>query len=230
MVELATNINRVYSILMQGHDPKSSYFQRAVDLSVKSTSLMTLAEALVPPSDNPSYRAYAAEQLVQVCRHSLLAARLGEIDPVNTYANEFAPIVPATAVGSLPAGVVMELAEPDMRHQWVDQLITLSVDPLGVATINEVPVPFTVTANLTSVMPLVEGVTMRLRGILPPSTFSTTISLVRVPQRDLVALLERLRMADVPWLTAYTDYRSSRSVNDWLAAFVLNYCETVDGP
>jgi hypothetical protein len=221
-------MNRVYSILVKGEDKQAAEYQRKVDHTVGYSKIPDLGNELVQGSE-ASYYNYQAEQLVQICRKSLLKGALERIDPLNTYAHPFAIIDPVTEIGSLPADVYMDILEPDMRHQWSSKVLAVTVDAsAGVAFINGVPAYFTVEDNMTGIIPVMEGLGIRFRGSLPASAFSTSLSLQRQPYRDIKPLYDTLRITPVRWLQQYEDFKNTTDINDWIAAFILNYCEVVD--
>jgi len=123
----------------------------------------------------------------------------------------------------------LDLLEPDMRHTWTYQSLVIVVNPSGLVTVNGLPQTFTVAEGLTTAIILADGLSMKLRGTLPAASFSTIVTVVRQPTRDLKPVITALKEFDTKWLPKYSDYRHSYDVNDWLAAFILNYCETVDG-
>jgi len=201
-------MNRVYSILTKGQNKDAQGYQRKVDTTVGYSGLESVADILVTDSTDNSYYNYQADQLVQVCRKSLLKASLAAVDPLNTYEYTFGVVEPSTLIGALPAGVV---------------------NPSGLVTVNGLPQTFTVAEGLTTAIILADGLSMKLRGTLPAASFSTIVTVVRQPTRDLKPVITALKEFDTKWLPKYSDYRHSYDVNDWLAAFILNYCETVDG-
>jgi len=222
-------MNRIYSILVRGDYKNSTHYQRNVDTTVGYSGLDAVADRLVPEGTDNSFYNYQAEQLVQICRKSRLKATLSTIDPLNTYEHTFGVITPSTFIGALPTGVFIDLLEPDVRHAWAQQSLAITFNPGGVITVNGLPTEFTVTDNITSVVPLADGLSMKMRGTLPGSNFSTIITVGRQPLRDLPTLITSLKTLETVWLARYREYQHSLDVNDWLAAYILNYCEIVDG-
>lgn len=221
-------MNRVYSILMRGTDPGAVDYYRRVDPTVQSSRYPSLSEELVSSTWDMGYQAFAADQLVQICRHSLLAEALQVFDPMNTYEYEFPGTERGTTISALPAGISFELVEPTYGHLWVRARRTVRIDPAGIASVNGVDVPFTSQDNLTSPIALAAGLDLRVRGVLP-AAFTAVVDAVRTPARDLASLVNQLHDSNIQWLPAYRDHRSDLAVNDWLATFILNYCESVDG-
>ena len=220
-------MNLVYSMLLRGEDAGAGHYWRKIDpAAVPAGRYPSIGEALVSPAWSADYQAYAAEQLVQLCRRSLLAGRLAEIDPLSTYDCEFEPPVHQTATNGLPAGIRLDLVEPDVRHDWIEQNWAVALDPAGVASVNGVPCAYSIQDGLTSAIPLASGLACRFRGTLPAPLFIAVVSAVRVPYRNLADLVVQLRASAIPWLPAYADHQSDRAINDWLASFVLNYVES----
>ena len=222
-------MNRVYSILVKGLQKDSLYYQRRVDPTVGYTGLESIGELLVEDTSDASYYNYQAEQLVQICLKSLLNDSLAAFDPLNTYDHTFDTIEPITIEGTLPTGLSIDYMEPDMRHSWVDYQFDVQIDPSGLATINGVPHTFTNKDNLTSAIPLAPGLSIKIKGAMPGYSFSFILSATRQPWRDVGTLYNILKTLKTTWLPKYKDYRHSLDINDWLAAFVLNYCEVLDG-
>ena len=222
-------MNKVYSILVRGREKGSSHYRRAVDSTVAYSGWETAGELLVPSSSEASYGNYMADQLIGICLKSNLNSLLASIDPLHTYDHGFGPIKASTTIGALPGDLALNLEEPSFYHTWIDKTIPITINANGAAIVNGVPQSFTTENNLTSLIKLAEGVSMRVRGAIPVVPFNVVVTMARQPSRDLAVMTERLRKLDIPWKSRYADYKNTLNVNDWLAAFILNYCEVVDG-
>jgi len=219
-------INITYSKLLKGVNHGAASYQRKVDSTVGLCRDAVLADILVTPAADKAYMNYQADQLVQICRKSLLNAALQASDPVNTYSSEFMPAAPYSTFGGTPAGLICRLQETSARHTWTALAGTVRVQPaLNTATVDGISTyPINMTDGLSAPITLAGDLTLRLSGTLPTDAFTITTDIARIPCRDMAQLIEDLRKHNIIWLPAFRDYRNSLDINDWIAAIVLNHC------
>ena len=227
-------INRIYSILSAG-DLTATRFSRAVSVNAYRPSGARSQESriLAFPGSDAGYRQYVAGALADICFRSMLGAEAKAFDPQNTYGSWIAPTTVEDTISDLPAGMTVELTEPDYRHDWADMTAAVSVNPaFSEITVDGVARAYTVTGNRSAPVPLFPGILLSLRGVAA-SQFAFTISCARIPLVDLEELRVSLDKASPGWAGAHRDYKDNAvTTDDWLAAFVLSYCGTeglVDG-
>ena len=218
-------MNTVYSILLKGVAHDAPLYQRKVDTSIALQEFVGAGSILMPPTEDPSYENYQAEQLVQICRKSRLKGSLEAFDPFNTYEHVFDKIEPITTIGALPPDIYIDILEPSIRHTWAYNAVTLQVRPDGTAVVNGKIIPYTKEDELTTILPVADKLVIKIRGAFN-QPFTTSLLLQRQPQRNIQQLDKDLRALQTVWLPQYEEYRNTPDINDFLAAFTLNYCES----
>jgi hypothetical protein len=224
-------INKVYSMLLKGVQPGSSYFnRRCTGSAYHADPLWTwLGDMLVPASSGAGYSQYCAEQIVQVVRKSLLKDSLEAFDPMNTYRYEFDVVAPSTVKGGLPAGLYCDLLEPADLKEWVELDAFMVIDSVaGTISVDGVSqdLSWDAAGRQSAVIPVATGLSIRMRGTLASCSFN--MHLVRPPVRDLRALVAAMRDGSIPWHADYSQYKDSSDPDTWLAAAVLSYCRKLE--
>jgi len=224
-------INRVYSLLLEGQSPSRTYYDRKVSPvpNVNFLKQVYTGQLLVPSSTDEEYKAYCAEQLIQVVCKSDLLEDLNAFDPLNNYNHGGETVAKATSYTSLPSGLAINLLEPDTRHNWVAKLLTINVSPTA-DTVEISGIDTQVlgwSGTISAPVILTDGVKCVFNGTLPGTSFGMTASIVRPPDRNIKTLIDTLKHNPLAFRPEYEEYRLSRNVNNWLAAAVMNYCKVV---
>lgn len=223
-------INKTYTILMGRTGGVPVFYKRFIEPNIKLNDKIGYITDIMLPGDDINYKACLADMYVRTCWKSSLKSNLIAYDPQNTYTCWFDPPEVETLHGGLPAGLSIDLLEPSVEKQWVYKNVLTTVDPVaGTADVAGVTYPLGWTGDISAALPAASGISIKLRGTLPGSTFSVTSSYTRPPTLNLAAIVAALRAKQTTWLEPYSDWKNDHSTEDWLAAFILNYCKTIEG-
>ena len=222
-------INRLYSKLVGGVNHEMPHYQREVyeQPAIDVTSRPDIGQLLVPGNPDKAYMNYSAEQLVQLCRKSILRDELTRIDPVNTYESEFSGAPEnLTSITGVPATLEAVLTESTVFHNWIKRVFKVEVNPVtSKAYVNNVEQDFIWSSDISEPIVLVEGMGVVLRGTLPGAVFIFNVDTTRRPHYDLTAVGGRIQNVQMAWNEPYKEYQKAKEMDTQLAAFVLNYCE-----
>lgn len=223
-------INRTYTILMGRAGGTPVFYKRYIQPGIKLNDKIGYITNLLLPGDDINYKACLADMYVRTCWKSSLKQNMLTYDPQNTYTCWFDAPVAETTHGGLPTGLSVDLLEPSAEKTWIYKNILTTVDPVaGTANVAGVDYPLGWASSISAELPAAPGITLKLRGTLPGSTFSIVSAYTRPPTLNLASIVAALRAKQVTWLEPYSDWKNDHSTEDWLAAFVLNYCKTIEG-
>jgi hypothetical protein len=199
-------VNKIWTILAKGKEVSLSAFGRKVssNLYIASDTYIEMLDVLVPYNDN-LLRAFRIEQLVQLLLLSSWRTQTLELDPINTY--ERATLTWPTAGGfysSSPMTILMTSIPAAFVTKGTGIIeTTCIINPAGTITYDGgTSKIFSYSNNLSSVVELYDGITIRLQGPLPVSSFSVNLTWVTELSTDWMGLLNNLTNLNLQWADA----------------------------
>ena len=221
------SINLLYSKLLSDSALQSDNYQRRLSQEDDTKTVrVDVRKVLMPFNSDRGYMNFCAEQLVQICRSSVFKADLARLDPRNTYQYPFTGFPELTTqVSDLPDGFGMDILEPSIYHQWIDNTTRIAVDVAGSRVqVNEVWYPITLPS---AAIPLAEGVNVIFKGVMPGADFLVDVVMQRRPWRDNAALVPLIQdmSGRVVWHDPYAEYKAAPESDLLIAAFVMNWLE-----
>jgi hypothetical protein len=186
------SLNVIWSILAKGNQPSGEFSRRAPSGIYKQTETYTpVIDSLVPFGDN-LLRSFRIEQLVQLVLSSDLRDRALELDPVNTY-EKCALTFPAPSSTATPTEMDILFFEEAVEQTEGFLNVHCTVNPTFMTLTTEFGVEtFSHTNNLSSLIDVAPGKTIRLQGTLPVSPFSFVITYIAETKTDWPAVIATL--------------------------------------
>jgi hypothetical protein len=139
---------------------------------------------------------------------------------------------PSTELYSVPSSLEVQRLENSLyRSDVVEATHVINVDPVAdTVVVDGVTYSLGWSDGISEPIKIDSGMSIYLRGTLPGSSFTFTMDLVRMPERDLVAMLADLKTKIIPWDQVLKNYKDSYDFEDRIAAYVLNYIlQVTDG-
>jgi len=197
------DINKAWSILMKGQPVPEKDWGRRVNATVYTyyDDIEPIIDTLVPYGDQ-LLRYSRIEDLVQLVLVSDLRSRFLGVDSINTYEKSVLQFpVPGERAYPLPTGVQALFYTDKNTYERNGQGIhrfeaavsgnTLTT-PYGIE-------PFTVQNNLSSLIEIFPGMSLRLQGPVSGASFDLNMELVARPTTDWAVLLNSLSRIDLRW-------------------------------
>lgn len=178
-------------------------------------------DILVPKSNEQAYLQFCGDQLCRLVVENKLGKLLQELDPHNTYMRESEKVEDkVTNIMGLPEGVTLNLMEPTGVYEWVRNEVKFVYD--GVTTVTY-GAGKTVEWGALGTAPMhVNGMVLTLNGVAPGAPFTSVVSLIRKPSRDLLKLLTAADATSPKWDPRLAPYKDSTIPSTRLVAYVLN--------
>lgn len=220
-------MNKLAAVLNYKPEAGTEYirhYPRAVDLPDEYKGI---AQILVPDNPDANYRNFMVDQLVTLVHH-MLPTYLQQLDPTNTYDRRYARKNTEPTSTGLPGNLsITFLEEENSSTDWLQDTVFVEVDvPNDLVYVDKVQYTLGYHNNATNSIEYKPGFRFMLLGPMS-GVFTFNILAYRAPYRDLVDLIEKLRMLDTYWLPKYTHLTTGANVELWLSLYILNYFEQV---
>ena len=218
-------MNTLYGMLVRTVSNDSPYFRFFTLLPSQENIQSTVWDVLRPLSDDAAYRQYVADSLVRMIRSTELWSVLDQLDPQNTYANEFLGHQAASVnIRGLPSGIELTVYEPaDAESAWLTWKYNVYANPPGgIATIDGYQAALSWTGSTSNIFTL-NKLPMMFTGVAPASAFYFNLEVYRRgPALDLIGMLDKLDGMTISWVPELLDYKDTPIPSLRLSAYILN--------
>ena len=222
-------MNFVWTALNKGTEPDLSlYFSRKTDPDSykKDEDFYNMLDSIIGSTDT-EYINYMIERFTQMSFNSPIKDKFETLDPSNTYDYLFSVEEEVVVVqDNLPMNVNVFL-DKTADVSWINKIVhcyvnvsTQTLTVVGDATVHDL----NMADNLSALITVEEGVTLRLQGALAAANFSFTLNIVNLPPFNINEIVTSMQSIAVPtWVSAeIREYWMYGSAVEKASAFVYN--------
>jgi hypothetical protein len=196
-------INKIWAALSKGALQRQLYQWRrsSTQKYIEGSEQEQVIDVLVPFGDI-LLRSFSIDELIKLLLVSDLRQQALDFDPINTYEKSTMERPEPGSTHDSDDIDVFFMTDPDafLVQGQGDLIVECVVDPtVGTFTTDFGVEDFTVTNNLSSIITIAEGFSLRLQGAQPVSQYSFKIRYVADPRIDWEHLIWSLSQLNIKW-------------------------------